>query len=189
MSSCRTSPRSGLTQIRNRISAFLLCVSHSQMTTFHSQSPGIHGLCLASQRRLRISDITALSRPHGGLAFLSPYWTAKGDVDISDEAIRILQQECYLRGMEGSLIQCGRSDYLAPNVTKEVYEHLNTRLTIGCTSIASCYWAGSRQQRTTYCLLLSCMSYHCSISPPYILHCIIPSIMDSIDCRNFDFPM
>ena len=52
-------------------------------------NPTDSGLCLADQRRLRVSDIIALSRPHGGLAFLSAYQTARGDEDLSDEAIHI----------------------------------------------------------------------------------------------------
>ena len=48
------------------------------------------GLCLADRRRLKISDIIALSRPHGGLAFLSKC-PATGE-----ERRSILQQECCL---------------------------------------------------------------------------------------------
>ncbi|KAF8119815.1 hypothetical protein EV363DRAFT_1195189, partial [Boletus edulis] len=47
------------------------------------------GLCLADQCRLKLRDIIALSRPHGGLAFLSACQTAMGDEDLSDEAIHI----------------------------------------------------------------------------------------------------
>ena len=36
---------------------------------------------------MRVSDITALLRPHGGLAPLSACQTAKGDEGLSDEAV------------------------------------------------------------------------------------------------------
>ena len=52
-------------------------------------SPTSSGLCLADRRRLKISDIIALSRPRGGLAFLSACQTAMGDEGLSDEAIHI----------------------------------------------------------------------------------------------------
>ena len=47
------------------------------------------GLCLADGRRLKVRDIIALSRPHGGLAFLSACQTAMGDDRLSDEAIHV----------------------------------------------------------------------------------------------------
>ena len=52
-------------------------------------NPTESGLCLADQRCLKLSDMIALSRPHGGLAFLSACQTATGDESLSDEAIHI----------------------------------------------------------------------------------------------------
>ncbi|KAG6371116.1 hypothetical protein JVT61DRAFT_10658 [Boletus reticuloceps] len=47
------------------------------------------GLCLADKRRLTLRDMLSLSRPDGGLAFLSACQTATGDEDLSDEAVHI----------------------------------------------------------------------------------------------------
>ena len=87
-------------------------------------SPTNSGLCLADQRRLKVSDITALSRPLGGLAFLSACQTAKGDEDLSDEAIHIAAGMLFAGygGVVGTMWSI--SDKLAPNVAKDVYEQL-----------------------------------------------------------------
>ena len=52
--------------------------------------PTLSGLCLANRRRLKLSDIIALSRPCGGLAFLSACQTAMGDEGLTDEAIHFI---------------------------------------------------------------------------------------------------
>ncbi|KAF8555037.1 hypothetical protein OG21DRAFT_1573596, partial [Imleria badia] len=82
------------------------------------------GLCLADQRRLKISDIIALSRPHGGLAFLSACQTAMGDERLSDEAIHIAAGMLFAGygGVVGTMWSI--SDKLAPEVARDVYAHL-----------------------------------------------------------------
>ncbi|KAF8423938.1 hypothetical protein L210DRAFT_3569197, partial [Boletus edulis BED1] len=64
------------------------------------------GLCLADGRCLKLRDIAALSRPHGGLAFLSVRSTLR------------LRQDC-----------CFDGPGFAPDVARDVYEQLfrNTR--------------------------------------------------------------
>ena len=47
------------------------------------------GLCLADRRRLKLRDIIALSRPRGGLAFLSACQTATGDERLLCGAIHV----------------------------------------------------------------------------------------------------
>jgi len=87
-------------------------------------SPADSGLCLADRRRLKLSDIIALSRPRGGLAFLSACQTATGDKDLSDEAIHIAAGMLFA----GYGVVVGTmwsiSDSLAPRVARDVYEHL-----------------------------------------------------------------
>ena len=87
-------------------------------------NPTESGLCLADQRRLSVSDIIALSRPRGGLAFLSAYETAMGDEDLSDEATHIAAGMLFAGygGVVGTLWSI--SDRLAPAVAKDVYEQL-----------------------------------------------------------------
>ena len=87
-------------------------------------SPTDSGLCLADRRRLKLSDIIALSRPRGGLAFLSACQTATGDKDLSDEAIHIAAGMLFAGygGVVGTMWSI--SDSLAPGVAREVYEHL-----------------------------------------------------------------
>ena len=87
-------------------------------------SPTDSGLCLADQRRLRVFDIIGLSRPHGGLAFLSACQTAKGDEDLSDEAIHIAAGMLFagFAGVIGTMWSI--SDKIAPNVAKDVYKQL-----------------------------------------------------------------
>ena len=87
-------------------------------------SPTESGLCLADQRRLKISDIIALSRPHGGLAFLSACQTATGDEGLSDEAIHIAAGMLFAGygGVVGTMWSI--SDELAPDVARDVYKQL-----------------------------------------------------------------
>lgn len=62
------------------------------------------GLLLAQCRRLKLSDIVRLSRPRGGLAFLSACQTAKGEEQLSEEAIHLAwNASCRVR-------RCHRND-------------------------------------------------------------------------------
>ena len=87
-------------------------------------SPTSSGLCLANKRRLKVSDIIALSRSRGGLAFLSACQTATGDKNLSDEAIHIAAGMLFAgySGVIGTMWSI--SDRLAPDVTRDVYEEL-----------------------------------------------------------------
>ena len=87
-------------------------------------SPTESGLCLADQRRLKISDIMALSRSRGGLAFLSACQTAMGDEGLSDEAIHIAAGMLFAGygGVVGTMWSI--SDKLAPDVARSVYQRL-----------------------------------------------------------------
>ena len=89
-----------------------------------SANPTESGLCLANGRRLKISDIIALSRPHGGLAFLSACQTATGEERLSDEAIHVAAGMLFAGygGVVGTMWSI--SDKLAPVVAKDVYEQL-----------------------------------------------------------------
>ncbi|KAF8139602.1 TPR-like protein [Boletus edulis] len=89
-----------------------------------AKDPTASGLCLADERRLKISDIIALSRPRGGLAFLSACQTATGDKDLSDEAIHIAAGMLFAgyRGVVGTMWSI--SDKIAPDVARDVYEQL-----------------------------------------------------------------
>ena len=87
-------------------------------------SPTESGLCLADRRRLKISDIIALSRSRGGLAFLSACETATGDEGLSDEAIHIAAGMLFAGygGVVGTMWSI--SDKLAPVVARDVYGQL-----------------------------------------------------------------
>ncbi|KAF8119907.1 CHAT domain-containing protein [Boletus edulis] len=89
-----------------------------------AKDPTASGLCLADERRLKISDIIALSRPRGGLAFLSACQTATGDKDLSDEAIHIAAGMLFAGygGVVGTMWSI--SDEIAPDVARDVYEQL-----------------------------------------------------------------
>ena len=88
------------------------------------ESPTDSGLCLADQRRLKLSDIVALSRPRGGLAFLSACQTAMGDKSLSDEAVHIAAGMLFA-GYGGVIATMWSiSDRVAPLVAKDVYEQL-----------------------------------------------------------------
>ncbi|KAF8552255.1 hypothetical protein OG21DRAFT_1416447 [Imleria badia] len=82
------------------------------------------GLCLADRRRLKLRDIIALSRPRGGLAFLSACQTAMGDEHLSDEAIHIAAGMLFAGygGVIGTMWSI--SDKLAPDVARDVYTQL-----------------------------------------------------------------
>ena len=88
------------------------------------ESPTSSGLCLADERRLKITDTIGLSRPRGGLAFLSACHTAKGDKDLSDEAIHIAAGMLFAGygGVIGTMWKI--NDSFAPDVAADVYEGL-----------------------------------------------------------------
>jgi len=87
-------------------------------------NPTSSGLCLADQRRLKLRDMIAVSRPHGGLAFLSACQTAMGDENLSDEAIHIAAGMLFAGygGVVGTMWSI--SDRLAPGVARDVYGQL-----------------------------------------------------------------
>ncbi|KAF8127387.1 CHAT domain-containing protein, partial [Boletus edulis] len=89
-----------------------------------ARNPTDSGLCLANERRLKISDIIGLSRSRGGLAFLSACQTATGDEGLSDEAVHIAAGMLFAgyAGVIGTMWSI--SDKLAPIVARDVYEHL-----------------------------------------------------------------
>ena len=93
------------------------------------RSPIESGLCLADQRRLKISDIIALSRSRGGLAFLSACQTAIGDEGLSDEAIHISAGVLFagyggVVGMMWSIDQSAMPVSLRRLVARDVYKQL-----------------------------------------------------------------
>jgi CHAT domain-containing protein len=87
-------------------------------------SPTESGLCLADRRRLKLHDLSALSRPRGGLAFLSACQTAMGNEHLSDEAIHMAAGMLFAGygGVVGTMWSI--SDRLAPHVARDVYEQL-----------------------------------------------------------------
>ena len=85
-------------------------------------------------RRLRVPDIIALLRPHSKLAFLSACQTAKGDEDLSDEAIHIAagmlfvdQRQACARGGKG---------HVRAIVSKVVPHRIIGRLHTRCTLLS-----------------------------------------------------
>jgi CHAT domain-containing protein len=91
----------------------------------HGIQDGVNsGLCLADQRRLKLRDIITLSRPRGGLAFLSACQTAMGDERLSDEAIHVAAGMLFAGygGVIGTMWSI--SDKLAPDVARDVYGQL-----------------------------------------------------------------
>ena len=89
-----------------------------------ARNPTESGLCLADRRRLKLTDMIALSRPHGGLAFLSACQTAMGDENLSDEAIHVAAGMLFAGygGVIGTMWSI--SDKLAPRIARDVYEQL-----------------------------------------------------------------
>ncbi|KAG9312043.1 hypothetical protein JVU11DRAFT_7322 [Chiua virens] len=82
------------------------------------------GLLLAHRKRLKLSDIVQLSRPRGGLAFLSACQTAMGDETLSDEAIH-LAAGMLLAGYSGVIATMWSiMDSDAPRVTRDIYQRL-----------------------------------------------------------------
>ena len=86
--------------------------------------PTNSGLCLADGRRLKLCDIISLSRPRGGLAFLSTSQTAMGEKGLSDEAIHVAAGMLFAGygGVIGRMWSVG--DTLASSVAKDVYGQL-----------------------------------------------------------------
>ncbi|KAF8548820.1 hypothetical protein OG21DRAFT_1422366, partial [Imleria badia] len=87
-------------------------------------SPRNSGLCLADSRRLKLSDMLTLSRPRGGLAFLSACQTAMGDRKLSDEAVHIAAGMLFASYGGVVATMWSISDRVAPRVAKDVYEQL-----------------------------------------------------------------
>ena len=87
-------------------------------------SPTDSGLCLADQRRLKLSDIIHLPRSRGGLAFLSACQTATGDKALSEEAVHLAAGMLFAGygGVIGTMWSI--QDNVAPEVAKDVYEQL-----------------------------------------------------------------
>ncbi|KAF8436610.1 CHAT domain-containing protein [Boletus edulis BED1] len=56
--------------------------------------PTESGLCLANRRRLKVSDMIALSRPHGGLAFLSACQTTSQRVSSRSPSPNFFDNRC-----------------------------------------------------------------------------------------------
>jgi len=76
--------------------------------TQDATSPTDSGLCLADRRHLKLRDMIAVSRPHGGLAFslrVRRRWATR----VFPTKPSTSQQGCCSRGMGGSLGRCGRS--------------------------------------------------------------------------------
>jgi CHAT domain-containing protein len=87
-------------------------------------NPFDSGFPLAHGRRLKLPDIGRVSRPHGGLAFLSACHTATGDDQLSDEAIHIAAG-MLLAGYRGTIATMWTiMDNDAPRVTEDVYKSL-----------------------------------------------------------------
>ena len=87
-------------------------------------NPFDSGFLLAHGRRLKLPDIARVSRPHGGLAFLSACHTATGDEQLSEEAIHIAAG-ILLAGYRGAIATMWSiMDNDAPKVTEEVYKNL-----------------------------------------------------------------
>ncbi|KAI9573138.1 CHAT domain-containing protein [Boletus coccyginus] len=87
-------------------------------------SPTNSGLCLADGRRLSLRDIIEVSRPRGGLAFLSACQTAMGDEHLSNESIHIAAGMLFVGygGVVGTMWKI--DDELAPRVARDVYGQL-----------------------------------------------------------------
>ena len=82
------------------------------------------GLLLAHKKRLKLSDLIGLSRPRGGLAFLSACQTAMGDNQLAEEAIH-LAAGMLLAGYRGVIATMWSiMDNDAPRVTEDVYKTL-----------------------------------------------------------------
>ena len=82
------------------------------------------GPVLAQGRRLKLLDVARLSRPQGGLAFLSACHTATGDEQLSEEAIH-MAAGMLLAGYEGVIATMWSiMDIHALRVAEDVYKNL-----------------------------------------------------------------
>ena len=87
-------------------------------------NPFDSGFLLAHGKRLKLPDIARVSRPRGGLAFLSACHTATGDEQLSEEAIHIAAG-MLLAGYRGAIATMWSiMDNDAPRVTEDVYKSL-----------------------------------------------------------------
>lgn len=89
-----------------------------------ADSPTDSGLCLANGRRLRLSDIIRLSRPCGGLAFLSACQTATGAVELSEEAVHLSAGMLFAGYSSVIGTMWSIKDSVAPRLAQDVYEQL-----------------------------------------------------------------
>ncbi|KIJ47379.1 hypothetical protein M422DRAFT_163892, partial [Sphaerobolus stellatus SS14] len=81
-------------------------------------------LLLAGKDRLTLQHLTQLKLTHGGLAFLSACQTAKGDKNLSDEAVH-LGAGMLFTGFQGVIATMWSvADHVAPKVARDVYQHL-----------------------------------------------------------------
>ena len=83
-----------------------------------------NGLLLAHKKRLKLSDLVGLSRPRGGLAFLSACQTAMGDEQLSEEAIHLAAGMLLVgyRGVIATMWSIMDND--ASRVTEDIYKSL-----------------------------------------------------------------
>ncbi|KIJ31799.1 hypothetical protein M422DRAFT_185482 [Sphaerobolus stellatus SS14] len=86
--------------------------------------PTESALLLAGKDKLTLSKLATLKRSPGGLAFLSACQTAKGDAQLSDEAVHLSAGMLVtgFRGVIATMWSVG--DQVAPQVARDVYKHL-----------------------------------------------------------------
>ncbi|KIJ30261.1 hypothetical protein M422DRAFT_80447, partial [Sphaerobolus stellatus SS14] len=86
--------------------------------------PTKSALLLAGNARLTLANIASLKITPGGLAFLSACQTAKGDEQLSDEAVH-LSAGMLASGFGGVIATMWSvTDKFAPKVARDVYKHL-----------------------------------------------------------------
>ena len=85
-----------------------------------------HGTQDAESPTEKLSDMIALSRPRGGLAFLSACETAMGDESLSDEAVHIAAGMLFAGHASGGVVGTtwSISDKLVPRVARDAYSQL-----------------------------------------------------------------
>ena len=87
-------------------------------------NPYDSGFLLGHWQRLEFFDISRLSRPRGGLAFLSVCHTATGDEQLSEEAIHIATGMLFAGYQSIIATTWSIMDNDAPRVTEDVYNSL-----------------------------------------------------------------
>ncbi|KZT10306.1 TPR-like protein [Laetiporus sulphureus 93-53] len=88
------------------------------------RNPVNSGLLLANKQRLKLSDVVRVTRPHGGLAFLSACQTATGDKRLADEAVHLAAGMLFI-GYGGVIATMWSIlDDVAPKVAEDVYSQL-----------------------------------------------------------------